>query len=199
MGSISPTHCNTLQHTATHCNTLQHSSVLMCVAVCCNKHSLPPKPTSALCGSTMQCVAVRCCVLQCVAVFAVRMCAISSVSLPSPLSVVQYGAVWYSVLQCVAVCGCMLQCVVMSVCARSAVWCSVLQCVAVCCSVLQCVAVCCSVLLHVAACCSVLQCVAMSMCATCADPLPSSPLETLEMFKKSRVVCLEYVYIYVSI
>ena len=76
----------------------------------------------------LQCVAVRCsvlqCVLQCVAVWA----AVSSASL-------HLGFVYLlpllhlccSVLQCVAVC------------------CSVSQCVAVCCSVLQCVAVCCSV------------------------------------------------------
>ena len=70
---------------------IPHSRVLQCVAVCC---------------SVLQCVAV---LLQCV-------------------------AVCYSVLQCVAVRCSVLQCV--------AVCYSVLQCVAVCCSVLQCVAVC---------------------------------------------------------
>ena len=41
--SFTATHCNTLQHTATHCNTLQHRSeiiihvcVLQCAAVCCS-------------------------------------------------------------------------------------------------------------------------------------------------------------------
>jgi len=66
--------------------------------------------------SVLQCVAVRCSVLQCVQCVPVR------------CSVLQCVAVSCSVLQCVAVC------------------CSVLQCVAVCCGVLQCVIVCRSVM-----------------------------------------------------
>ena len=57
-------------------------------------------------------------------------------------------AVCCRVLQCVAVCCSVLQC--------AAVWCSVMQCVAVCCSVLQCVAVYCGVVQCVAVCCSAL-------------------------------------------
>ena len=99
----------------------------------------------------MQCVAVRCIVVQCV---------LQCVAVLSHILTVGNGCIFISMccsaLQCVAVC------------------CSVLQCVAVCCSVLhvnrihdkpkgnvlQCVAVCCSVLQCVAVCCSVLQCVA---------------------------------------
>jgi len=77
----------------------------------------------------LQCGAVWCSVLQCVAVCNV-------VSDPE-VHHVRGSATFCSthvlrytyVLQCVAVCGCVLQCV--------AVCCSVLQCVAVCCSVLQ--------------------------------------------------------------
>ena len=89
----------------------------------------------------VQYVAVRCCVLQCVAVCC--------------RSTQRHGAV-----QCVAVCCSVLQC--------AAVFCSVLQCVAVCCrsaqrhcAVLQCAAVCCSVLQCATVCRSVLQCVAV--------------------------------------
>jgi len=98
----------------------------------------------------LQCVAVRCSVLQCITVC---LCAASRMRiypmhcslrrLPLLLevfvrtcSVLQRVAARCSVLQCVAMC------------------CSVLQCVAVCCSVLQCDAVCCSVV-RVAVCCSV--------------------------------------------
>jgi len=117
----------------------QRKDVLHCVAVC---------------GSASQYVAVRCSVLQCVAVPKEGAC------LHECCSVLQYDVVC-SVLQCFAMC------------------CSVLQCVAVCCSVLQCVAVCRSTapnegacphecvavwrswLQYNAVCCSVLQCVAV--------------------------------------
>ena len=80
----------------------------------------------------MQCVAVCCSVLQCVAVRMKRNCP----KIKAPV----FDAVCCSVLQWVAV-GCrVLQCV--------AVCCSVLQCV---CSVLQCAAVRCSVLQHTSA------------------------------------------------
>jgi len=69
----------------------------------------------------MQCVAVRCSVLQRVAVNYTGKCNIIC------YSALQSVAVRYSALQCVAV------------------RCSALQCVAVCCSVLQCVAVRCNV------------------------------------------------------
>jgi len=68
----------------------------------------------------LQCVAVRCSVLQCVAVF-------------TATSIIQNLEVWCGFLFCLCV----------------AVCCSVLQCVAMCCSALQCVAVCCSVNCHV--------------------------------------------------
>jgi len=101
--------------------------------------------------------AVRCSILQCVAVCC---------------NVLPCVAVCCSVLQCVAVCCSVLQhalkeegvgkvCVfakewgVRERCA--AVYCGVLQCIAVCCSVLWCVAVCCSALQCVAVCCSVSQ------------------------------------------
>ena len=91
----------------------------------------------AVCCSVLQCVTVRCNVLQRVAVpletcqGAYSIC-LYSLRLLTQLccSVVQCGAVCCSALQCVAVCFSVLQCV--------AVYCSVLQCVAVCCSVLQC-------------------------------------------------------------
>ena len=69
----------------------------------------------------VQCVAVWCSVLQCVAVCSL-ICNSTDLSLSEPK------------VQCVAVCCSLLQCV--------AVCCRVLQCVAVCCSVLQCVSVC---------------------------------------------------------
>jgi len=68
----------------------------------------------------LQCVAVRCSVLQCVAAY------------DAMTGVAAHSVSAGGVLQCVAVCCSvlfMLQCV--------AVRCSVLQCVAVCCSVLQ--------------------------------------------------------------
>jgi len=73
-------------------------------------------------------VAVRCSVLQCVAV-----CEVQFIMHIECLIRICSG-----ILQGVAGC------------------CRVLQCVAVCCSVMQCVAVCCSVLQSVAECCSVL-------------------------------------------
>jgi len=82
-----------------------------------------PRPSPAIAGSVLQCVAVFCSVLQCVAV-----------------------AECCSVLQCVAVCRSESQCVAVccSVVQRAKVRCSMVQCVAVCCSVLQCVAACCN-------------------------------------------------------
>jgi len=88
----------------------------------------------------LQCVAVCCSVLQCVAV--------SVGTLITP----QNASHQTSHVRCVCVCDvlwCVLQCI--AVCCRVqgvTVCCSVLQCVAVCCSVLQCVAVCCSVSGH---------------------------------------------------
>ena len=68
----------------------------------------------------LQCVAVCCSVLQCVAESRKDFGPLLSRPARRLLSVLQCAAVCCSVLQCVAVC------------------CSVLQCVAVCCSVLQC-------------------------------------------------------------
>jgi len=122
--------------------------------------------------NVLQCVAVRCGVLQYVA-------AALSYSDPAdahPLRrVAMSHAVCCSVLQCAAVCCSVLQCV--------AVCCSVLQCAAMCCSVccsarrtfsptcghescsmLQCVAVCCSV--------SVLQCVLQCQTHILSDAWP---------------------------
>ena len=110
----------------------------------------------------LQCVAVRCSVLQSSALLASQCC-----------SVLQCGAVCVAVrcsaLQCVQKkrvfpalkrSGCVLQCV--------AVRHSMLQCVAVFFSVVQCGAVCCSVLQCVAVCRSVLQCVAVH-CSECKE------------------------------
>jgi len=78
----------------------------------------------------LQCVAVCCSVLQCVAV-------LFEANATHRNSMVQRVAVCYSVLQCVAVCFSVFQCV--APCLR-------LECVGVCWSVLQCFTVCCSVL-----------------------------------------------------
>jgi len=90
---------------------------LQCVAVCCSVLQCVAVPCVAVCGS-VQCVAVCCSVFQCVA---------------ASCSALQYVAVCCRVLPCVALCGSVRQCVAMC--------CSVLQCVAVCRSVSQCVAV----------------------------------------------------------
>ena len=96
--------------------------MLQCVAVCCI-------------------VAVRCSVLQCVAVHC------GGIVISTHVENIDTQDCCCSVVQYVVVCCSVLQCV--------EVRCSVLQCVAVCCSVLQCVAVRCSVLQCVAMCCSV--------------------------------------------
>jgi len=105
-----------------------------------------------VCRGVLLCVAVCCCVLQCVAFkkkATVFVLCYSSVLLRVAVcsSVQEKGDGIHAVLQCVTVC------------------CSVLQCVAVCCSMLQsrkkrgfrcCFVVCYSVLQHVAVCFSVL-------------------------------------------
>jgi len=113
-------HCNTLQHTVAHRNTLQHTAppcnALQHTATLCNTSSSfigglfvscicwhrTSQETArvlqcvAVCCSALQCVAVRCSVLQCIAVCC---------------SALQCVAVRCSVLQCVAVCCSVLQCV----------------------------------------------------------------------------------------
>ena len=97
----------------------------------------------------MQCFAVCCSVLQCVAVHV--FCNSQLTCLKDPACVAVCCSVLQCVLQCVAVCCSVLQCVAVccSACImkltvdvpeRAKVCCSVLQCVAVYCSVLQCVA-----------------------------------------------------------
>jgi len=107
--------------------------------------------------SVLQCVAVCCSVLPCVAV----------ASQPAPLAIsTPFSFTGTSVLQCIAVCCSALQFVAVCcsvIAASPCLWpqahpilihryecaemfVAVLQCVTVCCSVLQCVAVCCSVL-----------------------------------------------------
>jgi len=122
----------------------------------------------------LQCVAVRCNVLQCVAALE------SPRSAPKKVccSLLRCAAVRCSVSQCFG--ESVLQCEKVhaalpekrvAVCC-SAGCCSVLQVVAVCCSVLQCIAMCCSVrksaqhsqesvLQSVAVCCSAMQCFAL--------------------------------------
>ena len=132
-----------------------------------------------LCCSVLQCVAVRCSVLQ------------------------TYIHTWHLVLQSVAVCSSVLQCVqcVADVHTHSA------SCVAVCCSVLQCVAVCCSVLhcvadIHthsvscVAVCCSVLQCVAVCCSVLQTYIHTRHPvlrvLQVLQTYKHSYIYTLQH-------
>ena len=147
--------CSVLWCVAVRYNALQCVTVLQHVAACCSVlycyRSLTLSCFTRSSGnklfqftlhcSVLQCVVVRCSVLQvccsilqCVAVrqkfdtFLIRQI-VWKYTLPIQIPCL---AVCCSVLQCVAVC------------------CSVLQCVAVRCSVLQCVAVCCSVsTLHV--------------------------------------------------
>jgi len=89
----------------------------------------------------VQCGAVWCSVLQCVAVLhdisgQIRVAGCAQ----CVAGVLQCVAVCCSALQCIAVCCSVLQCVA-GVLHCVAVWCRVLQCVALYCSVLQCVAV----------------------------------------------------------
>ena len=58
--------CNALQHTATHCNTLQRTATHCntTVLMLSIKYSLNDHSISTV---VLQCVAVRCSVLQCVA------------------------------------------------------------------------------------------------------------------------------------
>jgi len=99
----------------------------------------------------LQCVAVCCRVLLCVAGRQVT-------SHTQYVYVLQCVA---NVLQRVALCCRKTIHVAYTLCICVAVCCRGLQCVAVCCSALQCVAVCCSVLQSVAECCRVLQSVAV--------------------------------------
>jgi len=83
---------NTLRHTATHCNTLHpldtrypsSSSVLQCVAGCCN---------------VLQCVAVCCSVLQCVAVC----CSVSHVPTNSHFTLCTYNILFTMYNPCIAI------------------------------------------------------------------------------------------------
>jgi len=125
----------------------------------------------------LQCVAVCCSVLQCVAV----RYSLASASLGQCVAVLcnfasaSFGrsvAVSCSALPCVVVCHSVLQ---PGCCIFRMVFCNVLQCwqcVAACCNMLQCAAVCCSVLQCVAVCCSVFQCVAVSVLRLRAGELP---------------------------
>jgi len=137
--------------------------VLQCVAVCCNMLQYM-ESTAARCQvccsaphrkSVLQCDAVHCSVLQCVAVlFAVRSSVLHTL-IHGHTSNLHCVAVCCSALQCVAVCCSLLQCFLH--------WLH-LQCATVCRNVLYCVAVRCSVLQVIgvlqcsAVCCSVLQC-----------------------------------------
>ena len=117
-----------LQHTATHCNTLQDASI---------RDVRQPYRSERLLLNACTHVAVRCSMLQCVAVC----CSDASLLMLNACTHANTHAcvaVCCSVLQCVAACCSVLQYVAM--------YCSVLQCVVVSCSMLQCCAVCCSVL-----------------------------------------------------
>ena len=104
----------------------------------------------------VQCVAVCCSAVKCVAMSLSRShlfggVAVCASVLQSDGILLEEDGPYLGGLQCVAV------------------RCSVLQCIAVCCSVLQCVAACCRVgasfvMGHVLVCCSVLQHVAVSLC-----------------------------------
>ena len=127
-------------------------------------------------GRVVQCIAVSCSVLQCVAVFlhCVAVCCSMLQRVPLCRNVLQCVALSYSVMQFVA-----------NVLQYVAVCCSELQCMAVCCSVLQCVAVCYSVLQCAAVCCSVLQCVAVCCRADLRKGLPN-PGQTSEEVCRTR-------------
>jgi len=92
-------------------------------------------PVCVGCCSVLQCGAVCCTALHCVAM---PRCQCLSPHVTGRYLYVWDVAVCCSVLRCVAVCCSVVQC--------GAVCCSVVQCGAVCCSVLQCGAVWCSVL-----------------------------------------------------
>jgi len=121
--------------------------------------SSPPCTLSCGIWSVLQSVAVRCSVLQGVAV---AVCCTGTVHFLLGFgvccSVLQYITACCSALQCFALCCSVLQCV--AVCCVGTV--PYLVGFGACCRVLQSVAVCCSVLQCVAACCSVLQCVVLA-------------------------------------
>jgi len=127
--------CNMLQHTATHCNTLQRTAI-HCITLTTflaqntalwfsaprSKHSRYTRIFDP--DAPFGCVAVCCSVLQCGAVWYSVVWYMWIFDADALFVSHFYSTAWaYSVLQCVAVC------------------CSVLQCVAVCCSVVQCSAV----------------------------------------------------------
>ena len=56
------THCSTLQHTATHCQLEQKQGESAPISCICCIHTFDPE--AAVCGSVLQCVAVRCSVSQ---------------------------------------------------------------------------------------------------------------------------------------
>jgi len=55
LSPITPTHCNTLQHTATHCNTLQHTATHMNIS--CELRSVLTEPYHC---NTLQHTATHC-------------------------------------------------------------------------------------------------------------------------------------------
>ena len=130
--------------------------MLQCVAVLLSEYRSFARRSclSCRCVCVLQCVAVYCIVLQCVAVC--------------------WSVVYGSVLQCVAVCcsahvkvqGHSLDEVVCR--ADMCACCRVFQCIAESCSVLQCVAVCCSVLQGIGVRYSVLHVVHMCVCVCAA-------------------------------
>jgi len=115
----------------------------------------------------LQCVAIRCDVLRCVAVCVLRQCFAESLHSAPCAGVLQHVAACCNVLQCVALCHCMLQCILVSFCLSVRLECwsllqfdyavlwryhllcpyflpyaGVLQRGAACCGVWQCVAMC---------------------------------------------------------
>ena len=119
-------HCNILQHTATHCNALHHPATHCNTVVVLVVEGFCALPSPSL-HNTVQCVAVRCIELQCIA----ECCSVLQNTDPIlPLLLLEGSSLRSRALPSLSLQN-TVQCV---------------ECVAVCCSVLQCVAVCCSVL-----------------------------------------------------
>jgi len=116
--------------------------VLQCVAMCCIVLQCVADTCRKPIYSVLQCVAVCCSVLQCVAVC----CSVLQIPSGSPSTSAARTQFWTSnPLSSLSSCassftGCIDEIPLNDTC--MAVCCNVLQCVAMCCSVLQCVAMC---------------------------------------------------------
>jgi len=151
-----------LQHIAIHCNystnananTCKHSNFkqfpglqhlfgeFSCKPVCCTGAGISSVSSNCVVADSAGTVAVCCIVLQCVAVRCRVLQSFQSLSSQIVLALLQCVAVCCRVLQCVAVCCRVLQCVAES---SKCVFADSTGAVVKCCSVLHCSALCCSV------------------------------------------------------